>query len=145
MPRPPRIKAPNISAPLSLKVEGPEAQEMRRTLAGFYGTSQWYSLAPISRLTFTDGVKYLADAGKANWLVTDIAAIVEAEPNVSKAYKRGSVYAEVKVFADKTATVTYLSEGQKKLYEQKYSYTDFPLNNVKIKIANGVMCLPGED
>lgn len=145
MPRPPKLtapKAPKLTAPAPLKSESPEAQEIRRTLEGFTGTEQWHSLAPISKLTFTDGVKYLADAGKASWLVTDVAAVVGYEPKVAK---EEFVVAEIKVFSDNSATVTYTDGNNHKLYEQKYGYTDFPLNNAKIWITNGVMELPSEN
>ena len=116
-------------------------------LAKFIGTENWYRHPLVLSITYTEGVKYLADRAEAHWLIDTIALLqvgsaVEGEPF--------QVWRLV-VREDHSATLTCTDGGRSAndgvpitLYEELISYTDFPLDRIDIWVSGGVILLPRE-
>lgn len=101
----------------------------------FTGTEQYHQHW-MRQLVYTDGVKYVADAGRAFWLIDVIASYRRKEPF--------QVW-ELKVKPDKSCVVTMREDtGQPTKVRQEIQYTDFPLENIKFYLIDGVLLLPSE-
>ena len=108
-------------------------------LGQFTGTENWYRHAINRNLTYTDGVRFVAEHGGAYWLIDEIAL----------AQSRKEVRAEE--FQHWTLTVTnhtaVLSCGDgngNTVYSQQISFTDFPLPTINFYFCGGVLMLPNE-
>jgi hypothetical protein len=110
-------------------------------LAQFCGTeTHWRHRT--SRLTYTDGVKFLAEKAGAFWLIDLVASHQTARLRREEFQiwtlavdrdKRPMAVATCQ--ADTNATV---------LVRQEIEYTDFPLPSVKLYLEDRVLMLPGE-
>jgi hypothetical protein len=108
------------------------------TLSQFIGTENWYRHSLARSVTYTDGVKYVADEAGAYWLVDIIAIAQEHTP----ALKDQSFQTwKLTVKEDASAVVVCTDGGQdvdddgkaiyRTLYRQKISFTDFPLREIE--------------
>ncbi len=109
-------------------------------LAQFTGTDQWHRHGLNRRVLFTDGAKYLADQGGAYWLL-DTVAICQAEKAV--AAEPFQVWKLV-VREDRTATLTCDDGNGRIVRTEHIPFTDFPLDEIALWFANGVIYLPSE-
>ncbi len=104
-------------------------------LRRFIGTEQYYQHR-TKQFIFTDGVKYLADAGGAFWLIDAIASYRREEPF--------QVW-ELKVKPDNSCVLTMREDtGQPTKVRQEILYTDFPLEKITLYLIDGVLLLPSE-
>jgi len=114
--------------------------EISSTLRGFTGTMEYHSLGNLfPSLVLTDGAAFLAKE-IAGWLVTDIAAVYQCK------YRQIPFQVwELKKKEDGTAVLTMKEDsGQPVKYRQVYEWVDFPLNEIKLYVIDGVMLLPSE-
>jgi hypothetical protein len=105
----------------------------------FIGTQQWWAHW-TKRITFTDGVKYLAETAGAFWLVDAIASWQIERKEHFQLW-------ELHVNRDETpmAVLTMREDcDQPELIRQEISYTDFPLEKIKLYLIDGVLLLPSE-
>jgi hypothetical protein len=110
-------------------------------LRQFTGTENWYRHGLLRRITFTDGVKYLAEHAQCWWLIDDIA-IMQLRPEVRAVDFQ---FWKLKVEPDGTALLTMVKdEGYEPTYTQKISITDFPMPEVEIWFRDNVIFLPSE-
>jgi len=113
-------------------------------LIQFIGTQNYYKHW-TGFIVYTDGVKFVADKGKAYWLIDAIASWQPEIKNNPDAYFQ--VW-KLKVNEDRTALLTCEiedSEGKTKTpVKQEIKYTDFPLKEVKLYCVDGVLMLPTE-
>ena len=101
----------------------------------FTGTEQYHQHW-MRQLVFTDGVKYMAEAGGAFWLIDVIASWQRKEPF--------QIW-ELKVNPDKSCIVTMKEDTDEPiLVTQEIPYTDFPLDEIKLYEIDGVLLLPSE-
>lgn len=101
----------------------------------FIGTENHYPHS-MRQLVYTDGVKYMADAGGAFWLIDAIASYRRKEPF--------QIW-ELKVKPDKSCVLTMREDtGQPTKVRQEIPYTDFPLENIKLYLIDYVLLLPSE-
>ncbi len=101
----------------------------------FISTEQYYQHW-MKQIKFTDGVKYMVEAGGAFWLIDVIASYRRKEPF--------QIW-ELKVKPDKSCVVTMREDtGQPTKVRQKILYTDFPLETIKLYLIDGVLLLPSE-
>jgi hypothetical protein len=92
-------------------------------------------------LTYTEGVKYLADRAKAYWLIDDIASY-QTEAKVRQIPFQ--VW-NLDVQQDKQALLTMQEEeGQPPLVTQDIPFTDFPIQSIQLFLYDKVLMLPGE-
>ena len=116
--------------------------EIEQGLAQFSGTEEYHKFSPLSRLVATDGVKWLAESAEAYWLLDAIASY---QQKCSKDAMLRDFQAWTLTVKDGTATLKCERDtGDKKPIRQEIEYTDFPLDEVKLYVENGVVMLPNE-
>jgi hypothetical protein len=109
-------------------------------LNGFIGTEHYY-YHMIGNFSYTDGIQYLAEQGKCYWLL-DLIGSYQAD---DKGKKIPFQLWKLRVNEDKTAVVTMQEDSDTPIIiEQKLSYTDFPLDQIKLYFIEGVLILPSE-
>ena len=105
-------------------------------LAQFCGTENWYKHW-MSSVTYTDGVKHVADAAGAYWLIDAILS-----------YRRKEEFQLwiLKVDLEKSSAVLTMQEdtNEPELVRQEIEYTDFPLKEITFYLSNDVLYLPSE-
>ena len=102
----------------------------------FTGTEKYHKVSPLYPFVLTDGVRYLADEGKAWWLLDAIASYRKREP-----FQVWSL----DVAPDKTALLLMREDKDAPiLVKQHIEYTDFPLDRVEVWVIDGVALLPSE-
>lgn len=101
----------------------------------FHGTENHFNHW-MSRILFTDGVHYVAERAGAYWLIDAIASYRRKEPfQIWELHKH----------EDNKATLTMKEDtNEPVLVRQEYSYTDFPLDSIKLYIVDHVLMLPSE-
>lgn len=109
------------------------------------GTSNWYKHSLVRDVTYTDGVRHVAIAGGAYWLVDEIAIAqmnrrVRAEGFQVWTLKKPGVL----VAADKSTTLTCEDGNGNVVTSNKIPYTDFPLDEITLWCVNKVIMLPSE-
>jgi hypothetical protein len=116
--------------------------ELRRSLAGFSGTERYYRTHP--GVLATDGAKYLAKQAGAYWLLDIIWSVL---PKVTDEF----AVLELEVDVKTRRAVVLIHDGREPktiFHRQEVTYTDFPLEGVKLYIQqNGgerVLMLPSE-
>jgi hypothetical protein len=109
-------------------------------LSQFTGTETWWR-HPINRkVTFTDGVKYVADEAGAYWLIDEIALCQPYEKAV--AAEAFQVW-KLKV-KDSAATLDCEDGNGKVVYSKKIEFTDFPEPGIQLFFTDNVILLPSE-
>ena len=127
--------------------------EITAGLSQFTGTENYYRTG-VGKLLYTDGVKYLADAAGAYWLIDAISSH-QANPDVAA---EGFQVWILKV-VDHKGLLTCYRDYEAGLPEmanyshygvvvQHIPFTDFPLSEIKIWVEGGpeqpVALLPSE-
>ena len=111
------------------------------TLAQFTGTENYHRHGINRKVLFTDGVKYVADAAGAYWLIDEIAII---QPhNKAVAAEDFQVWV-LKVNADSTATLTCEDGNYIPVYSKALEFTDFPEPGITFWFENNTLYLPSE-
>jgi len=110
-------------------------------LAQFYGSENWYRHCLVRSVLFTDGAKYVADAGGAYWLLDEIALAQKFEKKVA-----GEAFQlwRLTVKEDTTATLVCEDGNGRGVYAKKIPSTDFPLAEISFYVVNNTILLPSE-
>ena len=118
-----------------------DAAALENDLAQFCGTENWCKHW-TGRLTFTDGVKFLAEKAGAFWLIDLVASYQTARLRqeefqvwILTVDRERTPMAVATCQADTNAPV---------LVRQPIDYTDFPLPSIKLWLVGGVLMLPNE-
>ena len=110
-------------------------------LKQFTGTSCYYRHW-LQRFVYTDGVQHVAQAGKAYWLID---AIASHQPEVLKDPMLKEIqFWKLRVNADQTAQLICERDTDEVALTQDIPFTDFPLNEVRFYLTQGVLLLPSE-
>ena len=113
-------------------------------LEQFTGSAMFYRHW-TGRLVYTEGVDYLAEKGDAHWLID---AIVSHQPDKRIRLCPDLVAFqlwELVVHEDKSATLTVrIDSDQPAVITQEISFTDFPLESIKLYVCTGTLLLPSE-
>ncbi len=117
-----------------------EAPELRSLLRTFIGTTEYH--AHWSGMRLTDGVKFLADAAKAYWLL-DVIASWQRKALRDPALREFQLW-ELFMKPDYSATVVCSRDSEDRAFTQEIEDTDFALEYVKLYVENGVILLPSE-
>ena len=118
-----------------------ETKLTQAALDQFTGTENWYR-HPINRkVLYTDGARFLAEAGGAYWLLDEIAIIQPYDRQV--AALDFQVW-KLAVNENRTATLTCSDGNGGIVFRKDLNFTDFPLPEVTLYFANNVIYLPSE-
>ncbi len=110
-------------------------------LRQFTGSEHWYRHALNRQVLFTDGAKYVADAGGAYWLLDEIALAQRYDARVAaEAFQCW----KLAVRPDQTATLTCEDGNGHAVLTKQLAYTDFPLDDITLYFTNNVIYLPSE-
>ncbi len=120
----------------------PSAEEIQNALGHFYGSAN-FCRHWTGRIQHTEGVQYLAEAAGAHWLV-DVVASYQRDPRIKKC--DGFQICELTVnLAEHTGVVTLRADKDTPvLITQELEYTDFPLEHIKLYLADFTLMLPTE-
>lgn len=114
-------------------------------LAQFHGSETWYRHALVRTVCYTDGVKFLADAAGAHWLVDKIATL-QLEPRVGK--EEFQHWKLTHVGDGPQAVLTCDDGNDNVIHSEPIDYTDFPFEGgvdpARLYFAGGVIMLPSE-
>lgn len=111
-------------------------------LQQFIGTTA-YHRHWLGAFVLTDGAKYMADQGEANWLIDAIAsyqpdARVKNDPMLND-------FQLWELTVDNNSAVLKLSrDTDNVVLTQEIEYTDFPLPYIKLYLNEKVLMLPSE-
>jgi hypothetical protein len=110
-------------------------------LAGFTGTEHWHRYGIELDVLLTDGAKYLAEHGKAYWLLDEI---VFAQFDENRFAGEELQHWKLIVHPDKTATLTCDDANETILLTKHIDFTDFLLDEVRLYYINKTIMLRGE-
>jgi hypothetical protein len=113
----------------------------RDDLANFYGSENWYRHGLVRSVLFTDGAKYVADAGGAYWLLDEIALAQRFEKKL--AAEEFQLW-RLTVNEDLSAVLVCEDGNGRKILSKKIPFTDFPLDEISFYFTNNVILLPSE-
>lgn len=113
--------------------------ELQAGLSMYSGTTRWFR--HWSRhLTYTEGVKYLAEEASAYWLI-DLVASWCPHPSIRN---EQFVVWTLTVRPDRTAVVIADDGNGHELTRQGIGWTDFPLDRIDLYLVDKVLLLPSE-
>jgi len=103
-------------------------------LSQFYGTEHYYK--HWLGCVYTDGVKYMAEKAQAYWLLDVVFSYRRKEPfQIWELKKTGTTTAIVTMKEDTNEPI---------LVSQEIPRTDFPLDEIKLYLIDGVLLLTSE-
>lgn len=110
-------------------------------LMQFTGTEYWHRHGLVRSVLFTDGAKYVADAGTAYWLLDEIALAQRFEKGVS-----GEEFQlwRLTVKKDNKATLVCEDGNGRVVFSKPIPFTDFPLPEISFYFTNNTILLPSE-
>jgi hypothetical protein len=126
-----------------LTAEKMETQQLTPSeLSQFTGTDNWYRHAIVRKMLYTDGVRYMMVKAGAYWLIDEIA-FQQFHPRVKR--EEFQVWT-LKVNLDESTAVLHCEDDNGRvLCSKPISYTDFPLEEIKIYVSANVILLPSEN
>jgi hypothetical protein len=110
-----------------------------RQFAG--GTEHYYQNRFCPKIMFTDGAKYVAEEGRATWLLNLIALSQVSDKRLNR--QPFQVW-KLTVNADRTGTITVEDGNYNSLLTIELDYTDFPAPEIILWFSNNVIYLPAE-
>ncbi|HXA02506.1 MAG TPA: hypothetical protein VNW99_10995 [Cytophagaceae bacterium] len=115
--------------------------KFEQALSRFTGSTQLYKHKILDNsITFTEGVKYVADEGHAWWL-PDLILSYQWMPRVSREEFQVWILLKQK---DETWTITCTDGNDKVLCGQHLAYSDFPIESLKLYVVDNTIMLPSE-
>jgi hypothetical protein len=109
-------------------------------LSQFTGTENWYRHSKL--LIYTDGIKYVAEEGKAYWLIDAIASY-QSQLRKNRRLAELQLW-ELKVTNNKAILTCKEDSNCPPIVTQEIEYTDFPLPYIKLYVENEILLLPSE-
>jgi hypothetical protein len=110
-------------------------------LTQFTGSDEVYRHTINRRVLYSEGAQHVAEAGGAYWLLDEIAIIQPYDPRV--AAEEFQVWKLV-VRPDRTATLTCEDGNDNAVFTKEIAFTDFPLDEITLWLANDTIYLPSE-
>ena len=111
------------------------------TLAQFTGSERYYRHPLVEGIMFTEGVKYLADAAGAYWLLDEIALANRFERSVMA--EEFQVW-DLKIAEDNSALLACGDGDGTEVYSKSIDWTDFPAPGIRLFLCYGCIHLPSE-
>lgn len=117
------------------------AAALEADLAQFCGTDNWWRHW-TGRITYTDGVKFLAEKSGAYWLI-DLVASYQTPRLRREEFQIWTLTVDRE--QSPPAVATCQSDTDKPLLvRQEIEHTDFPLAAITLWLVKGVLMLPNE-
>lgn len=118
-----------------------DAATLDADLTQFCGTDNWWRHW-TDRITYTDGVKFLAEKAGAFWVIDLVASHQTAR-------LRQEEFQIWNLTVDREKTPMAVATCQADtdapvLVRQEIDHTDFPLPSIKLWLVNGTLMLPSE-
>lgn len=107
----------------------------------FTGTENWYRHNLARNNLYTDGVKYVAETGRAYWLVDKIIFL---QVNKHIAQEAFQVWKLIVNLQEETAILKCEDGNGNTVYIETIEYTDFPLDHITFYLTDNVILLPSE-
>ena len=115
-------------------------QEIQDIINHSIGTTAYHRFSAIPFFPIiTDGVKAVADTAGAYWLL-DVIGSYQCDPKLDKAFQVWKLSVDL----DNSTGVVQGFNDDKLIIEQEIPYTDFPLEEIKLFLMDGVILLPNE-
>ncbi|MBW4660253.1 MAG: hypothetical protein KME15_16380 [Drouetiella hepatica Uher 2000/2452] len=114
-----------------------------RDLFRFYGTEQYFKHW-LGIYIYTDGIKYLAEHGKAHWLIDEIVFYQKDLRIKNDEMLQSIQFWNLIVNKDSTAELICERDEGDVALKKDIDYTDFPLEKVTIYVQENVILLPSE-
>jgi hypothetical protein len=109
-------------------------------LAQFTGSETFYRHGLVRRITYTEGVQYVAEHGGAYWLIDKIATN-QLDPKI--AAESFQVW-KFTVNSESFASLVCEDGNDNEVFRETITYTDFPLDEIRFYCDCGVIMLPSE-
>lgn len=111
-------------------------------LSQFTGTDNWYKHPLAPGITYTDGVKYMAEKAGAYWLLDQIAIPQRYE---SKLKAHPFQVWKLRRDTDGPGAELIVEDGNDNVIQrQRIDCTDFPLLEIDLWFTDNVILLPSE-
>ncbi len=112
----------------------------KEELRHFTGSENWYRHGLNRTMLYTDGVQHLAERAGAYWLIDEIA-LAQLIPSIaSQAFQ---VW-QLDVRADRTASLSCTDGNCLPVHAKDITFTDFPLESIRLYVTNRTILLPSE-
>ncbi len=108
----------------------------------FIGSSVIYQ--HLSNLTYTEGVKYVADNGNAYWLIDAIVSYQNDSRITQDAMLQEIQFWKLQVNENQSAVLICERDTNDIAITQSIEFTDFPLKEIRFYLSNNVLMLPSE-
>ncbi len=112
-------------------------------LQGFTGTLNYYK-SMFGIMKYTDGIKYVADEGKAYWLIDAIESHLMTNKKLRTERMKSLTVVMLEKNDDDSALLSFGDGDGNLIAKQEIPYTDFPEQKIKFYLSNGVLLLPTE-
>jgi hypothetical protein len=113
----------------------------KAALAQFIGTERWYRHPLAREVLYTDGARFVAEAGGAYWLLDEIAFAQRGIPAVAAEEFQSWT---LTVRADRSALLACGDGNGGTVFRKEIAFTDFPLPEITLFYSNNVILLPSE-
>ncbi|MAW93872.1 DUF6876 family protein [Leeuwenhoekiella sp.] len=111
----------------------------------FYGSEVVYTL-PLFNYKYTEGIHFLAEQATCYWMLTDIGAVVRRlrakHGFIVVLFKRYNEAEQQRTHHE--AVINYGDGNGITLFEQQYTITDFPLDELHLFFVDDTLMLPNE-
>ena len=115
-------------------------REIQDIIAMSIGTTAHHKFSAIPSFPIiTDGVKAVADAAGAYWLL-DVVGSYQLDPKLDKAFQVWTLTVDL----EHSKGVVRGYNDAELIITQEIEYTDFPLEEIKLFLMDGVILLPNE-
>jgi hypothetical protein len=116
--------------------------EIENGMAYMTGTSEYTRWSPLFRNhVLTDGAKFIAESADAYWLMDAIASYHHKcmKDDMLRDFQSWKLKVN-----DSAGVVSCDRDTNNRAFSQDIPYTDFPLDEIKLYVCNGVILLPSE-
>lgn len=137
----PRVQA-SIAPENQFKKGEREMTNLQDDLKQFYGSGVLYRHPMNKNIVYTEGVQYLAEKGKAYWLIDDICFAYQTIDAIRNISFQTWV---LKKNAEGEGATLRVEDGNKNLIKSfDIAFTDFPLPGITLWLIEGTLLLPSE-
>jgi hypothetical protein len=118
-----------------------DPNELKKELKNFCGSEVLYQYSFLwINFYYSEGCRFVFESAKSYWLLNLIASWQDSILDVDKAFQTW----ELKKISDKNWVIKCTDGNKRELCRQELSYSDFPLDHIKLWLVNGVLMLPTE-
>lgn len=109
-------------------------------LSQFTGTERIYRHGLVRSIVYTDGVRHVAEAGEAYWLIDKIACAQIEPRHAGQAFQRWTLT----VHDDHSAELACTDGNGGAISTEQIAFTDFPLAYIAFYVTDRTILLPTE-